>query len=309
VFEIVVRLDEMESGTQESRRTSGWENTLEFMERLIRARAVAPPLKPGERELSSQERREWWEFCVWMTEFLGNVLTDGSVDRHQAAQVGELHWLMMIGTYLFPMKDSALSGEQKRFVELCVVVADAFAVIVDDVTELQHTSKQVYCIDNSKLGALLKALVSENWLRGWKQWKHALSPIGWVHEVAERIHNEEDCPRAMDEETDEKRGLLEMRSLDVPTTTGDTRAALLRDLQSLDVDEIHATTDLDMACDRESLAPETAQLARSRYDGLPYSVVAKILELSPNEMRIAKTELRAANPALQRRLSAYQRKT
>jgi hypothetical protein len=299
----------MEGGTQEARRTGGWENNREFMERLIRARAVAPPLKADEPELSSQERREWWEFCVWMTEFLGNVITDESIDRYQAALLGELHWLMMIGTYLLPMQDSSLSGEQKRFVELCVVVADAFAVVVDDVTELEQTSKDVYGIYKSKLQALLKALVSENWLRGWKHWKQALSPIGWVHEVAERIHSEEDCPRAMEEETDEERGLLEMRSLDVLTTTGDTRAALLRDLQALDVDEIHATTDLDMACDRESLAPETAGLARSRYDGLPYSIVAKILELSPNEMRIAKTELRAANPALQRRLSAYQRKT
>jgi hypothetical protein len=77
-------------------------DTDEYMERLIRDRAV--PSKPGEPGLPPRERRAWWEFCLEMAEFLGNLI------GHDALPI----------------------SEQWRYRELCGCLAAAFAVVVDD---------------------------------------------------------------------------------------------------------------------------------------------------------------------------------
>jgi len=72
------------------------EDMQEFMERIVRDFAVAP-LDPGSADLLPQERRSWWEFCLWMHEFLGNLIGDHAVTRDEAHQLARLQWIFHPG--------------------------------------------------------------------------------------------------------------------------------------------------------------------------------------------------------------------
>jgi hypothetical protein len=232
-----------------------------------------------------------------MHEFLRNLLKDNKVDLERAHDLARLQWILIKGSYVFATADPALRGEQRRYVELCGCLAAAFAVIVDDPEGIWDLCAQVFAMDRSKEPAESEALVGETWLRWWKTWEHATSPIAWVRYVAERIHLEH-CPLAMDQEP-------HIRSLEAPSPTGDPYAALLPDLQAIGCAEIHATVDLDKACEREGLTPVTSRLARGRYHSVPFTVAAEVLGLSQEDLATAKRELRTAMPALQARLAPY----
>jgi len=270
-----------------------------FMERHIRDRAVAP-LDPGSPGLLPQERRSWWEFCLGMCEFLGGLIKNHVVGRELTHQIGRLHWIALRGTYLFSMRDPALRGEQRRYVELCVIMGAAFAAVVDDAEGLRDACDEAFgpvrfwSNGDPKQPAEVEAIVGENWLRFWRNWEHARSPIGWVHLVAEQIHYRH-CPLSMDENPD-------MWSLDAPSPTGDSYAALLRDPQAV---AEYPTLDLDIACEREGLAPETALLAFARYNGVPNTFAAEVLGVPEEDLARASRELQAAMPALQARLKPY----
>lgn len=273
-----------------------------FMVRCIRTRAVAP-IRPGLPALSPLERRSWWEFCLGMAEFLAGLIRDRVVSSEVAHQLSRLQWIAIKGTYLFNMRDPELHGEQRRCVELCVIIAAVFAVVVDDNEGIRDVCDDAFGPDrcwsdgDSKLPAVAEALV-ENRLRGWKDWEHASSPIRWVLAVAESLHDGH-CPRAMEEEPT-------MTSLDASSPTGDPYVALLPDPRGDEViSDIHARVDLITACDSEGLAPETSLLALSRYNRVPLSVAIELLGLSKHSLAAASRELIGAMPALQRRLSPY----
>jgi hypothetical protein len=235
-----------------------------------------------------------------MDEFLSNLLRDNKVDGVRAHDLARIRWIVIKGSYVFATSDPALRGEQKRYVELCGCLAAAFAVIVDDPDGIRDLCEQVFAMERSKEPAECGALVGEAWLRWWKTWEHATSPIAWVRHVAERIHLEY-RPLAIDQEP-------HIRSLDAPSPTGDPYAALLPDVLAIDFAEIDATVDLSRACEREGLAPETSRLARARYHSVPTTVAGKMLGLSDEGLAAAKRELRTAVPALQARLAHYRQK-
>lgn len=281
-----------------------------FMEQYIRDRAVAP-IKPGSPGLEPQDRRSWWEFSLWMAEFLGNVIRDRKVNRESAHQFSRLQWICIRATYVFATPDPALWAEQRRYVELCGCLAVAFAVIVDDPEGIRDLCALVFAMDRSKEPAIDEAIVGEAWLRWWKTWEHAISPLAWVRDVAEHIHREH-CPLAMDQVPAScPDGYPPRRplSLDRLTPTGDPYAALLPDLAANGYAEIDAIVDLDMACEWEGLNPATSLLARGRYNGVPLSVATEVLGLSKQDLVAACQELRTAMPALQARLAPYQGKT
>jgi hypothetical protein len=161
----------------------------EFMERWIRNKAVAP-IGPGPRLLSEQQRRSWWEFCLGMFEFLQSLLRDRVVSDDQARQLSRLQWIVLKGTYLFATPAPELRAEQERYVQLCINVTAAFAVIVDEPTELKEMCGSAYSIDPSKTAALAEALVV-NQLYGWNDWQDARSPIAWVKDRTGTIHEQD----------------------------------------------------------------------------------------------------------------------
>jgi hypothetical protein len=122
-----------------------------------------------------------------MDEFLENLIKHRLVESDQARQLVHLRWLMIKGTYVFAAPNPALRAEQYRYVEICVNVAVAFAVIVDEPIELQAMCKEQYRQEQSKIPAIAEALL-ENQLRGWKDWREAESPIAWVKDRAISIH-------------------------------------------------------------------------------------------------------------------------
>ena len=163
------------------------ENVQEFMERWIRKKAVAP-ISPGPRFLSEQQRRSWWEFCLGMFEFLQALTKTG--DTSQARQLVHLKWIVLKGTYVFSTPAPELHAEQERYVQLCINVTAAFAVIVDEPTELREMCGSVYSIDPSKTAALAEALVV-NQLYGWNDWQDARSPVAWVKGRTGTIHEQD----------------------------------------------------------------------------------------------------------------------
>jgi len=157
-----------------------------FMNRLVRDRAVVRAASRSSG-LSPQERRSWWEFYLGMSEFLGRLIQHDMVSRDAAHQLARLQWICIQGTYVFATRDPALWAEQSRYVDLCGCLAAAFAVIVDDPEGIWDLSSLVFGMARSKQPALNEALV-ENQLRGWKDWRDADSPIGWVRERSSNIH-------------------------------------------------------------------------------------------------------------------------
>ncbi len=288
------------TGVRNGALTEMQEGTQQFMESYIRARAVAP-LEPGSPGLPPQERRACWEFCLWMDEFLGNLIRTRAVDREAAGQLARLKWILLRGSYVFASAEPELRAEQARFSELCVIIADAFGVIVDDTEDLRDTCGAMYGVNplnergHSNLPALAEALVSENRLRGWKDWEMATSPIAWVHFVTDSISGDHD-PLAMDQEPN-------MKSLDARTPTGDSYAALLPDPGSITE---YPALDLGIACQRERLTPEASLFALARYNSVPKTVASETMGLSKRDKDAASRELLAATPALQARLAPYQ---
>ncbi len=276
------------------------------MERFVRQRAVAP-VSPGSPRLSSQERCSWWEFCLWMEEFLRGVIRDPRIDRIQAEQLVRLQWIVLKGTYVFATPDPELCAEQRRYVELCMIIGAAFAMIVDDPEGIDNTfadafgPARVWPDGDPKLPAEEEAVI-ESRLRGWKNWEDARSPIAWVQAVARLIHDSH-CPRSMEQEAN-------MSSLDAPSPTGDPYAALLSDPKGDQViPDIHARVDLTAACVEAGLAPETSLLALGRYNGVPRSVATEVLGLSKQDVDAAAREMTTAMPALQARLEPYRKKS
>jgi len=160
--------------------------------RFIRAEAVAP-LDSNSPGLSHGERRGWWEFCLDMNEFFGALMSSHVLHRDQEQQLARLRWILLKGTYVFSTQDPALRGEQARYVELCVVIAAAFAVIVDDqegILETFHVfgARRFWSNDDPKWFAEAEAIM-ENRLSWQKDWEHAISPVRWIKIVSKRIHN------------------------------------------------------------------------------------------------------------------------
>jgi hypothetical protein len=122
-----------------------------------------------------------------MAEFLANLVRGRKVTGNRAEELSWLRWICIQGTYVFAASDPALRAEQRRFVEICGCLAATFAVIVDDPEGVLDLCGLVFALDRSKEPALDEALV-ENHLRGWKDWRDAYSPIGWVKDRAEHIH-------------------------------------------------------------------------------------------------------------------------
>lgn len=274
-----------------------------FMERYIRERAiVANPDSPG---LSPEERRAWWEFCVEMAEFLGEITRHHAVDRELAHQLSRLCWILIRGTYVFAKPDPLLRGEQRRYVELCVITGAMFALIVGDLKEIRDMfnyafrGSRSWSNGDSKLYAEAEAISGEAWLRFLKSWEHAVSPIAWCRHVSAIIHKKQH-PAPMEDE----RG---MWSIDAPTPTGDPYGSVLCDFKS-DPTEIHASLDLDIACQREGLSTQTRHLALGYYNGVPRTVAAEVLGLSRKEVVAASRELSHAKPTLQVRLASYRKK-
>ena len=145
------------------------------MERLIRDRAVAP-LDPGSLGLSPQERRSWWEFCLWMHEFVRNLIGDRKVTRDLARQLSQLQWICLQGSYVFSTADPALRAEQRRYAEVCRCLDGALAEAVNDFAGLQDMSERV-CQDRPNPVAVADALRSQEWVR-------ALSPLRLLREMA-----------------------------------------------------------------------------------------------------------------------------
>jgi hypothetical protein len=279
-----------------------------FMDQFIPARAVART-KPGSLGMSSQDRRSWWEFCLWMHEFLGGVIRgltrNQVVDHDQVHQLCRLQWIVLRGTYVFSVPDPSLIAEQERYVQLCQCVEPAFALIVDDLEGFRDACKRAFGPNrfwengDPKERAEGEALM-ENWLSWWKCWETAISPIAWVRAVSRIIHQEH-SPLPMDGEEG-------MRSLDAPTPTGDSYAAVLPDLSGDRLGpEIHAKVDLLNACEREGLAPNTRLFALGCYNGVPRSVATGLLGLSKQDIVAASREMQHARPALQTRLGPYRR--
>jgi hypothetical protein len=275
------------------------EDSQAFMERYIRERAVAP-VRPGSPGLLEEERRIWWKFCLWMCEVLGGFKCGSRFTRDQAHQICRLRWICIRGTYVFATPDPELSAEQRRYVELCKCIVAAYAVIADHAEGIHDMCVSGFAMDQSKEPAFCEALVGEAWLRWWQTWENAISPIAWVRYVAHVVHREH-CPRALDQEPD-------IRSLDTASPTGDPYAAMLPDLRAIGCTEIDAIVDLETACEREGLTPETSQLARGRYHGVPLSSAAEVLGLSEQDLAAARRELRTAMPSLQARLECYREK-
>jgi hypothetical protein len=165
---------------------------------------------------------------------------------------------------------------------------------------LKDMCEVVYGLDRSKWWALGEALI-EGELRGWKDWKHARTPIYWVRKTAENI--------SMGSESISTDQPGHMYSLDAPSPTGDPYAALLRDPGGDQLgNEIHAKVDLYLAFQRENLAPETVGCLFLRYDGVPRSVAAERLGLTKKQLAATSREIRTAKPALQAWLDSYRLK-
>ncbi|MGA3024662.1 MAG: hypothetical protein ABSF98_07830 [Bryobacteraceae bacterium] len=171
------------------------EDSQQFMERYIRARAVAP-LDPDSPGLHPRDRRSWWEFCLWMHEFIDGILQNRLVGQHQAQRLSRLQWILIRGSYVFGTSDPALRGEQRRYVELCVILSAAFALVVDDpegsrdALDYAFGPKRFWSTGDLKWLAESEALM-ENWLRWWKNWEEASSPIGWIKARARSIHEQD----------------------------------------------------------------------------------------------------------------------
>jgi hypothetical protein len=179
----------------------------QFVEQWIIRDRERVTVGPNSRGLSPRERRSWWEFCLGMDEFLGNLMKN-VVSRELGHQLSRLRWIALRGTYLFSTPDPALRGEQLRYVELCVIMGAAFAAIVDDAEGIRDTLSDAFGPDrfwpngDAKWPAQVKALCGENWLRRWKNWEHARSPIAWARSRACEIHDREELHGGFIHETD-----------------------------------------------------------------------------------------------------------
>jgi hypothetical protein len=183
------------------------EDVQAFVERWIIRGRERVTIGPDSRGLSPRDRRSWWEFCLGMDEFLGGLIKN-AVSRELGHQLCRLQWIALRGTYLFSTPDPALRGEQLRYVELCVLMGAVFAVIVDDPEGIREMLNDAFGADRfwsngePKWRAQVKALCGENWLRRWKNWEHARSPIAWAKSRACEIHNREDLHGGFVRETD-----------------------------------------------------------------------------------------------------------
>lgn len=176
-------------------RTVSDEEIRAFVDKwIVRDRPLAelPPNSPG---LSSRDRREWWEFSLWMYEFLGDIIKPEAITREAAQHLSRLTWIFLRGTYLFSRRDPALRGEQVRFVELCFIGAGLlFQWIVEPEGLLGDADgleiwEAIFGLSDPSPEQMLALL--ENWLRRGRNWEHAVSPIAWVRRVANNIRKKD----------------------------------------------------------------------------------------------------------------------
>src|SRR5262249_48341914 len=152
------------------------EATQSFMERLIRDRAVAVG-DHNSTALSPEERRSWWEFCLDMHEFLGNLIRDHAVTRDEAQQLNRLQWILIQGSYVFATAAPALRAEQRRYVEICRWMDGAFAGAVNDSAGVREICKRMP-------GPPPIVNATADVLRSLQEWAHTDSPSRTLLEAA-----------------------------------------------------------------------------------------------------------------------------
>ena len=135
-----------------------------------------------------------------MEEFLGNLLRDRVVNREDHRHFARLQWIMLKGTAVFATADPAMSGEQRRYVDLCKIVGAAFSVLADDTEGIREMFGIVFGPSRfwpdgnpriRKEGAQTHALF-ENRLNWWNDWEDSPAPIAWLKACAYRIHQREE---------------------------------------------------------------------------------------------------------------------
>jgi len=91
------------------------------------------------------------------------------------------------------MSDPALRGEQRRYVQLSVIISAAFPLIVDDPEGILESLEYAFGPNrfwpngDPKWLAESEALM-ENWLHSWRDWEHDFAPIRWIEKRARGIH-------------------------------------------------------------------------------------------------------------------------
>src|SRR5690348_17331406 len=76
-----------------------------------------------------------------------------------------------------PATRAAIAGDREG---ICETFDDAFG------------PDRLWRDGDPKWVAEANALCGENWLRFWKNWEHARSPIGWVKDRAREVHEWDD---------------------------------------------------------------------------------------------------------------------
>jgi len=143
-------------------------------------------------DLTPQDISAWWEyvaqiqpFYLWTADFL--IRYAYTKERDDAKRLTPLIRNFANAAEAFLSRDPARIPEQLRLEELCLSSAAALGVFEDETGDLTNYCEQVYGLDRSKWPALAEALV-ENQLHGWKDWQEADSPIGWVKDRTNGIH-------------------------------------------------------------------------------------------------------------------------
>jgi hypothetical protein len=275
------------------------EDSQAFMERFIRARAVAP-LDPDVPGLPPQERRDWWEFCLEMHEYFGNLIRDREVTRDEAQQLAQLQWILIQGSYVFGTADPALRAEQRRFAEILRWMDGAFAGAVNDSDGVREMCKRMP-------GPHLIVNAAADALRSVREWTRADSPARTLLEAARRRSAElcetmlsastagpatswptsADVQRMFDEALMNGR-LVESRFLQFPdrwAPHGDPIAG------------VTARCDLETAFDRAGLSINARRMAYANLQDISR-------EEAPGELHMSKREVQAACKELNRKKKA-----
>ena len=275
------------------------EDSQAFMERFIRARGVAP-LDPDVPGLPPQERRDWWEFCLEMHEYFGNLIRDHEslgIARERAHDLGRLQWICLQGSYVFASADPALRAEQRRFADIFGWMDGAFAGAVNDSDGVLEMCKRV-------LGPRQNVVAMADALRSL-EWTRADSPSRILLEAAQHQSTDlremmlsasgvgpttswptrEDIQRMFDEALANGRQQIHIESLQFPD-----QWAPRRDL----IAGVTAYCDLETAFDHAGLTLNGRRAAYAKLQGIPR-------EEAPGELNMSKREVQAGWKDLNRK--------